>query len=505
LILALAAGTFVLTPSYFAVWTRSLQSRAPEQLQPALSGPAPRTESGGLITLRSSDALLAGFELNVGQADKRVQFLSRGRNYSLLFAHSEVLLLLERGSSGVQQGSSLPADSGTHLLRMKFLNSSPSATASGLDALPGKSNYFIGNNPATWRTKVPQYRRVQYQALYPGIDLVFYRNREQEIEFDFVVSPGADPEAIQLLFKGADSLQTDASGSLLLHTSAGALRLQRPNVYQVENDTRRQLPASYRTSLDGRVSFEVARYDPERPLVIDPVLDYSTYLGGSGSESGNAIAVDPFGYVYVAGSTRSVDFPTTPGAFQSSRPRRSREDAFVAKIDPVNSTLIYSTYLGGISADGAAGIAVDAEGNVYVTGTARSRDFPVTPGAFQTSLAGDADMFVTKLNANGDGIAYSTYVGGPCRSPWVTTDSARDIRIDSFGNAYVAGNTYCANFPITPGAFQQESGGHDNAIVFKQILLLFSICMGAKMGRAIRIDARVRGLPARAAPRQINW
>lgn len=356
----------------------------------------------------------------------------------------------------------------------------------GLGELPSKSNYFIGNDPKKWYTNVPTYAKVKYPEVYPGVDLVYYGNQRQ-LEYDFVVAPGADPKIIQLAFEGADRMETDPQGDLILHTAVGDVRLRKPQVYQEINGIRQAIPGSYillpqslgenRDKGVQRVRFEVAAYDVSKPLIIDPVLVYSTYLGGSGFDQGYGIAVDAAGNAYVTGFTSSANFPTAnplQPTFDGSLCQSGLllcSDAFVAKLDATGSTLIYSTYLGGNHSDEGTSIAVDTFGNAYVTGLTRSSNFPTTPGAFQLAFSGglcslsggdpgpppDApcpDVFVTKLSANGSALIYSTYLGGS------NLDEGKDIAVDTSGSAYVTGATFSADFPtVTPSQPAFGSGG----------------------------------------------
>jgi hypothetical protein len=308
---------------------------------------------------------------------------------------------------------------------MKLVGADPRAKVTGLEELPGKSNYFIGNDPKKWRTNVPNYAKVKYANVYPGVDLVYYGN-QGKLEYDFVVSPGADPGAITLaLDAGQSKIQNrkskiDKSGDLVVATDGGEVIFHKPVVYQpttyYEPRTMNQeLVAGKYVAQDNHITFEVASYDKTRPLVIDPTLAYSTYLGGSNFESGSGIAFDASGNAYVTGQTYFSDFPTTPGAFQTTN--AGSFDVFVSKLNPAGSALVYSTYLGGSFEDLGSGIAVDAVGNAYVTGATSSVNFPTTPGAFQTALgsAGIEQMenaFVTKLNPAGSALVYSTYLGG---------------------------------------------------------------------------------------------
>src|SRR5207244_1840388 len=262
-----------------------------------------------------------------------------------------------------------------------------------------------------WRTNVPTYARVEYRDIYPGVNLVYFGDQRQ-LEYDFVVRPGASPKAITLGFQGADKLEVDAQGDLVLHTAVGAIRQRRPFVYQEVGGARREIAGGYVLRGAGRVGFQVAAYDRSQPLVIDPVLSYATYLGGSRNDTAYGIAVDASGNAYVAGITDSTDFPTTAGAFQPTFGGGSG-DAFVTKLAPTGSALAYSTYVGGSALDRARGIAVDALGNAYVTGLTVSTDFPTTAGAFQTGCPGPScgAGFVTKLNPPGTTLVYSTYLG----------------------------------------------------------------------------------------------
>jgi len=362
---------------------------------------------------------------------------------------------------------------------MSLAGANPQAKVSGLDELPGKSNYFVGNDPRKWRTNVPTYPKVRYEGVYPGVDLVYYGNQGR-LEYDFVIAPGANPSPITLDVgaglvpargrpQGAP-LRVAENGDLVVQAEGGEVRFHKPVVYQPLADSGFRglgLGVSNPKSIDGKyvlkgsnqVTFEVASYDRKKPLVIDPVLIYSTYLGGSDFDFGNGIAVDAAGNAYVTGSTCSTDFPTTSGAFQTSLVGFA--NAFVTKLNAPGSALVYSTYLGGSGGfsgyctsqigDAGFGVAVDGSGNAYITGSTRSSDFPVTSGAFQTSLAG-YNVFVTKLSPTGSALIYSTYLGG------VGVDSGSGIALGSSGNAYVTGSTNSQDFPTTSGAVQTSLG-----------------------------------------------
>jgi hypothetical protein len=405
------------------------------------------------------------FEANLGQSDPRVKFLSRGSKHTLFLTSTEAVLILtksEQTGNAVRENRAAKA-TGT-VLRMTFLGANPQPGVAGQEELAGKTNYFIGNDPTKWHANVPTYAKVHYQNLYPGIDLVYYGNQRQ-LEYDFIVGAGANPNAITLSFQGAEKVEVDAHGNLILHTTVGVIHLGKPSIYQEVDGIRRDISGGYVLKDPNQVGFQVAAYDVSRPLVIDPVLFYSTYLGGSGDDQGNAIAVDTAGNAYVTGTTSSTNFPTTSGAFQptlrggASCPGflNGPTDVVVAKVNPTGSALVYSTYLGGSTgSESGLGIAVDTLGNAYVAGATCSTDFPTTPGAFQTTFGGGGTAaFVTKLNPTGSGLVYSTYLGG-------SQGRATAIAVDATGIAYVTGITNSTSFPTTLGAFQTTYGGGGN-------------------------------------------
>jgi hypothetical protein len=450
-------GTVVALPRgiLIAIALNLLPVSTPWVDPPKASSPA----SLSIADVRSTyDQLPLSFEANQGQTDHQVKFLSRGQGYNLFLTSTEAVLVLtslERPSEVEDSRSS--KETRQSVLRMGLIGANPALTISGFNALPGKVNYFIGNDPYHWRTKVPTYVKVQYKDVYPGIDLVFYGNQRQ-LEYDFIVAPGADPTAISLSFSGEDQLVLDRQGDLILHFGDSELRLQKPLIYQLVNGSKQQIPGNYRLHGHHQISFQVAAYDRTNPLVIDPTLSYSTYLGGSSSDQGVSIAVDAAGNAFVTGITQSLNFPTVSGGFQMTL--AGPQDAFVTKLNPTGSGLVYSTYLGGSGDDFGLGIALDSSTNAYVTGGTASTDFP-TAGAFQPALAGSPDAFVTKLDSTGSALLYSTYLGGSGQ------DRGSQIALDSAGNAYVAGFTVSTNFPTTVGAFDTTFNGGGDAFVTK--------------------------------------
>jgi hypothetical protein len=340
------------------------------------------------------------FEANQGQTDAQVKFLSRGPGYSVFLTQNEAVVRL-RPSQGAQSSA----------LRMKLLNANV-REISGQDELPGTSNYFPGSDPSMWHTNIRQFAKVRYQSVYPGVDLVYYGNQRQ-LEYDFVVRPGTDPSIIRLVIDGANRIVVER-GDLVLTTAAGEMRLRRPDMYQQVRGAKRKIDGSFVLLTGNEVRFQVANYDRGRALIIDPILSYSTYLGGSGNESNLKIAVDAAGNAYVMGCTDSIDFPTVK-AIQSVLPAGS-SDVFVTKINASGTALVYSTYLG--RGECAVGIAVDKAGNAYVAGNYG---------------------WVTKINANGSRIVYSTYVNA---------SSVSDIAVDQAGNAYITGSVLLDGSPI---------------------------------------------------------
>jgi hypothetical protein len=343
------------------------------------------------------------------------------------------------------------------VLRATLLGANAAANLTGLEQLPTRTNYFIGSDPRRWKTNVPNYAKVKYSGVYPGVDLVFYGNQDL-LEYDFIVSPGTNPGVIALGFEGITDMRVDEKGDLILRTDAGEIRQSRPVVYQQIDDARRVIPASYLIKGKKQIAFQIANYDRSKPLVIDPTLAFSTYLGGSGLDSGAGIAVDSAGNAYITGETLSTDFPVTPGAFQTMKVLFNF-DAFVTKMNSTGTALIYSTYFGGNNRDRGNNIALDTAGNAYVTGLTDSPNLPTTPGAFRTTIVGsdESDAFAMKLNATGTALVYSTYLG-----PLLGVG----IAVDSAGNAYISGQAN-GDYPTTPGAFQTVPGGNSDGFVTK--------------------------------------
>ena len=451
----------------------------------------PKTQAG---VLDSYGKLPLSFEANHGQTDARVKFLSRTGGYSLFLTGDEAVLTLRGSRTNTKKAkiartahtlqSSMAEPKAGGVLRMKLRHANLAARVTGMDELPGMSNYFIGNDPAKWRTNVPTYAKVKYEGIYSGIDLVYYGNQRQ-LEYDFVVAPGADPRRIAFDVRGAKRIRRDQHGDLVLKMTEGEIRWHKPVVYQEKSGTRQEIAARYITG-GNRVAFELAKYDASRPLYIDPLI-YSTYLGGQADDAGQGIAVDSSGNAYVVGTTYSTDFPTK----NPLQPANGGEgNAFVAELNPTGSALVYSTYLGGSNVDEGLGIAVDSVGDAYVTGATFSIDFPIKNPLQAAYAGGDGDAFVAEISPMGSALIYSTYLGGS------GLDWGRGIAVDSAGNAYVTGQTESADFP-TKNPLQSANGGNVNVFVakvsFAGSALVYSTYLGGSnydYGLGIAADRR---------------
>jgi hypothetical protein len=394
------------------------------------------------------------FEPNQGQTAPQVKFLAHGAGYGLFLTADEAVLQLQPSAVSTQHSAFSSQRGPSSVIRMHLDGANSSARISGASPLPGKSSYFIGNDPSKWRRDIPQFARVQYEGVYPGVNLVYYGDQGQ-LEYDFRVAPAADPKQIALSFKGA--FPRIDSGDLLLATDRGDVRFHAPRIYQQDGKIQKPIAGSFRQLADNKIGFTIGAYDHSRELVIDPALSYSTYLGGSKTEAQVKIAVDSAPLIYVAGATDSPDFPVTDGS--SLNPTPGAQNIFISKINPTlagTAQLVYSIYLGGSGIDSLSGIAVDAAFSIYVAGSTTSSDFPTTSNAFQQAPQTGSHGFLSKLTIPGTayGLAYSTYLAGN------GVDEVTGLAIDTSQlNAYVTGDTTSTNpasdnFPANPNAFQ---------------------------------------------------
>jgi len=387
------------------------------------------------------------FEPNQGQTDSQVKFLARGTGYGLFLTANEAVLELQRGAAGHQPSAVSQLDSASSVIRMHLDGAATNPRVSGADRLPGKSNYFIGNNPKKWRRGIPQFARVNYESVYPGIDLAYYGNQGQ-LEYDFRVAPGADPNQIALHFDGASTRLE--GGELVLSTPHGDVRFQAPYIYQESEGRKQTIPGSFRQLAENKVGFDVGSYDRSRELIIDPILTYATFLGGSSVESLTRVAIDSGLNMYVAGSTTSSNFPVTEGPTLNGT-----QDVFIAQLNPAGSAILFATYLGGSGSELLAGLEVDSSRNIYVAGTTDSSNFPHTDNAFQTSATG-THGFLSRFTLSGGSydLTYSTYLAGD------GADTVTGLALSRNNNqrAYVTGTTSSKNsgdgFPSTTNAYQ---------------------------------------------------
>jgi hypothetical protein len=408
------------------------------------------------------------FEQNEGQTDRHIQFLSHGNGYFLFLAGSEAVFALDTPTLPIERRTTINAATQyrsqrlrqTALVHMKLLGASTTSSGTSVDKLPGTLNYLIGNDPKKWRVGVPTYANVRYADIYPGIDLIYYGNQRQ-LEYDFVVKAGADPTRISLKFDGIRHISLDNSGDLTIEIGIGTITLRKPMLYQLESGQRKTIDGHFLLHGSNRVDLSVGAYDHEESLIIDPVLAFSTYLGGTNGigviDEIDGLAVDSQGNTYVSGYTHSIDFPTV-GTPISGPPRAGGSVAFVSKLNADGTALAYSTYLGGSGGTGGFdigyGLALDASDQAYVTGFTCSKDFPITSNnAYQTELLGTAcNAFLSKLSTDGQSLLYSTYFGGGF------DDEGVEVAVDRNENAYVVGLAGpappCFPFPVTPDAIQ---------------------------------------------------
>lgn len=449
-------GVYALPAYAIAQWSR--EQTDPPNLPHSKTAAKPGLHKGfGKLPL--------SFIRNDGQLDEKVRYYEKSRGRATYFTNAGVYISLTKGLK--KEGKKLtiqnPQSETVGLIPLGA-NKHPEIFAE--TPLDGRVNYFIGNDPAKWKSGIPTYKSVFYKGIYEGVDMRFYGNNEH-LEYDIVVNPGASPSRVQLSYRGVDGLRVTERGDLEICLKGGMLIQKRPYVYQEIDGKRVEVEGRFKvqsTNSETRnpkskirnpkfvYGFQVASYNKNYPLVIDPVLEYSTYLGGSGYDVGNGIAVDDSGNVYVTGETESADFPMANSIYESYR--GGTYDVFVIKLNASGSALVYSTYLGGSGSDEANSIAVDASENVYVTGETESSDFP-TANALYGSNSGNMDVFLVKLNASGSVMDYSTYLGGS------SAEYGNDIAVDTSGNVHVTGRTSSTDFPAVNALYGEKGGSSD--------------------------------------------
>ncbi len=441
--------------------TTMIAARHPESARTAIASSSPSVKNARWNDRHAvNPERPLAFEANEGQTDERVKFVARSNGYTVFLTQNNAVLSLAPKTlssvTGSRRGNpGRPAllfsnQTNTPSIAMQLLNGNAAPQISAANELPGKSNYFIGDDPSKWHAGVKHYATVKYASVYPGVDLAFH-GQQRQMEFDYIVAPGADAASIAMKFNGAKNIATDASGDLVLTSTGGDVVLHRPVAYQLKDGSRESVSADFVVKNNSEVAFTLGNYDRSRELVIDPTVTFATYLGGSAEDDGNGVGFDSFGNVYVTGQTASTNFPgasnTSGGGF----------DAFVTKISPDGSQLLYSTYIGGSGSDSGNAIAVDYLGNANVAGGTGSSNFPHT-GGFQTTFGGSLDAFVLKLDSSGS-LVYSTYLGAG------GDDVANGIAIDASGAAYIAGSTTSQNnFPLV-NAYQGTMAGTSNGFV----------------------------------------
>jgi hypothetical protein len=477
--LAFVALTLAVLPRPDSVPPLTQMPALPRIARPAVAARTSIAPASEIARRHARDAyasLPLSFIPNRGQTDESVRYYAQGSGYAFYFTDKKAVLSLQKQARG-------------EALHLRFLGGSAHATLEPGRRSHGKVNYLKGDGPKRWQTGLPTYGQLAYRGLWPGVDMSF-RGAGGRLKYEFHLKPGASAERIRLAYAGAEALSVTRTGSLLIHTPLGTLRDSTPRAWQRIGG--RRVPVQSRYSLNksaGRApayGFEVGAYDRSYPLVIDPGLAYSTFLGGTGTDLGNGIAVDASGSAYVTGRSTSALFPTTAGAFDTTH--NGGDDGFVTKLEPDGAALAYSTFVGGTGTDEGTGIALDGAGSAYITGDTTSSDFPTTAGAFDTSFNGD-DAFVTKLDPSGAALAYSSFLGG------TGNDYGDGIAVDAGGSAYVTGYTISGNFPTTTGAFDTTNAGFFDAFVTKLdatgSTLSYSTFLGGSdtdIGNGIAID-----------------
>jgi aldose sugar dehydrogenase len=435
-------------------------------------------------------SLPLSFEQNLGQLASAARFSARGIGFELFLTGKGPVLEFHHAKGSFETlGNSANTAGAPRVLGLELKGANQHAALKGVNQLPGHRNYFIGRNPRNWHTNIPTFRAVRYEQVYPGIDVTYYGNGQQ-LEYDFELAAGAEPQAIRLAYPTDVRAHLSPEGDFILRRGEAELRQPKPVIYQEIDGQRRTISGSYVLLRGHQFGFEIGPYDRSKPLVIDPTLIYSTYLGGDGDDVGYSVAIDGSNNIYLTGATSSTNFPIRNAAFGATA---GLADIFVTKIDATGANLVYSTYIGGSGMDRGNAIAVDLNGNAYVVGRvdSSSLDFPTTPGSLApTYRGGDFDAVVFKLNGQGNSLAYSTFLGGE------ENDSSEGVFVDSQGDAYITGGTKSFAFPTTLGAYQGQRAGDTDAFLAKinpsGSTLLYSTYLGGSgtdRGSGVVVDS----------------
>ena len=452
------------------------------------------------------------FEENKGQFNEKVRYFTRGANgYSLFLTATDAVYVVSSRESRVESresedlrnpNSKLPNPQSATAVYMTLAGANQNSEFSGSQLLEHRTNYFKGNDESKWQTDVPNYQAVRTNQIYEGIDMIWHGKPQGGVQYDFVVQPNANPNRIEWEIKGANDVEITAEGDLLIKTEYGNIRQNKPVTFQETDGLRTEVESGFvlskSSALTGdtfRVKFSLGNYDREQPLTIDPTVNlsriaFSTLIGGSINDQGNAVTIDNAGNVFVTGKVPSPIFPTTPGSFDTTH--NGVDDVFVTKLNPTGSALLYSTFIGGSDEDISLGIAIDSSGNAFLTGLTVDAvtDYPLTMGAFDTTPNGGQDVFVTKLNPTGSALIYSTIIGGS------GDELGYDIAIDLAGNAFVMGGTLSANYPTTTGTFDTTYNGSGDVFATKLnptgSSLIYSTFLGGsdfEQGFGIAVDS----------------
>jgi hypothetical protein len=499
----MSVGWLVCGVLLFAVFGSAVKHELHGKTSSAPAGTGVAKPGSSKVNSRWAEAygkLPMSFEENMGQTAREVRYVSHGGKYDLFLTSQEAVVAL-RPSGHLDfsprhrfetlralheaRRNARQADR-TTVLRLELEGANPQTQIAGVDPLPGKVNYFTGNDPRKWHTDIPTYAKVKYTDVYPGIDLIFYGN-PHSLEYDFIVAPGANPRAVALNVRGARRLRVNSRGDVIVSVPGGEVELQKPVIYQQVKGERREVAGGYVIAGNHRITFSVPNYDRREPLILDPVLNYSTYVGGTSNDNATGIALDSNGDAFIAGISSSTDFPTTANAFMP-QPLASNVGgavaAFVAELNPAGNTLLYSSYIAGSTpGEFAFGVAADPTGKaVYVTGQTFSTDFPTNstiPGFKTGANAGavNGTSFLVKLDptqaTGANSFVYSTFIGGTNGTNLVTGDLGQAVAADSNGVAYVVGFTdstpgnTLATFPVVNGFQTTLNNSNGNAFLAK--------------------------------------